>query len=682
MSDPLRVGIIGCGATTQAMQLSVLASLSESFTITHVFDQDAALANRLAARTGAASTSLDELLTSVDVVGVHSSPNLRARHVVAACSAGVRGVLVDLPIGLTAAETRAAQDAVAGTKTAVVLNAFHLHDPAWQQALRSADGRDLVLARLFAALGPEAAALAAQTQPGPPPGFDADAIYSGLAAQVVTGGLAASTAVSEVLRLMNAITVQELPLVRTLFGGIVGIEQVTAFAGGLEVQLRAPSGALAHLTALRHELNRPVWRCELVGAHSSIRVDFPPPFLPVRSARAVLHDTDGELRFDDIKDNGYRGAWRAVQAAVLGTEHVSYGLDEAALDHELMQQVVDRLVDAPAGPVNDKRKAVVYGAGVFGALHASVASARGTVVRVLSRSLPSVQARAALVGADAAEFDAPHALDHVDVAIVSGVPRTHAAHALRALEAKLPVLVEKPLTGSVGEARALVAAVERTGTRFVYGENWAFRADVLAAVDAARRLDLTEIEVTALWMRPPWGDYLSPEHGGGVLYDAGAHAVELARLLLGRPQAQAVSAELRAGDTGVDIEATVDVSFEGGRQARIHVAWGEGPMRLQAIGKDFSLELSPAQALTAAGVAVELPRASGVAGFLFNDGIVAEHEALTGDGPVRADVHDGLAVTEITAAAYLSAASGRTEPLPFAGDETLTPHQLWTQRRH
>ncbi len=681
----LRVGLIGCGAIAEAVHVPSLASLPESFAITHCYDADSSLAERLAVRTGAESVKVDELLACVDVVGISSAPYVRARHLVAACRAGVRGVLVDVPVGLTAAEATFAISAAAGSATIVAANAVHSSDPAWQRAVRIVEPKvaDVVLARFMAALGPDDPVLGAQTQLGDGPAFDPDAIYTTVASQAAVAGIGAPDETAELLRHLTSITIHDLPLVRSLFGVVEAVEHVAVFKGGVEVQLRTASGALAHLTAFRHALGRAVWRADLVAPDFHVSVEFPTPMLTSVPARVQGHDANGEVRYCNLEDNGYRAAWRAVHAAVANGAPVAYSLPEAAADHEIIERIA-RLAagrrrahgEEAASPAN---AVAVYGAGIFGGVHAGTAAARGTVVRVLSRSLRSAEARAALVGAEAAVFNAPHALDGIGAVVVAGVPTTHAAHALSALAKRVPVLVEKPMTATVAEARSLAAEVARTGVRFVYGENWAFRPAVLKAVELARDLELAEIEVKASWMTPPWGDYLDPSHGGGVLFDAGAHAIELARMLLGRPAAESVSAQLQAGPTGADIDSSLSIEFADGRRARIHVAWGTSPHRVTATGRAFAFELSPNLTLTVEGSEVALPSTPGLAAFLINDGIVGEHEALTGDGPVVAGAEDGLAVMEITAAAYLSARTGEPEPLPFADDERLTPHELWTR---
>ncbi len=124
--------------------------------------------------------------------------------------------------------------------------------------------------------------------------------------------------------------------------------------------------------------------------------------------------------------------------------------------------------------------------------------------------------------------------------------------------------------------------------RFVYGENWAFRPAIGVAAEHAGRVRLKEIEVVARWMQPPWGGYLEPAYGGGVLFDAGAHALELARLLLGRPQATSVSATLTAGPSGTDVAADVEIMFEQDRRASVRVAWGAGPFTVRATAPSFS----------------------------------------------------------------------------------------------
>ncbi len=688
MNEQVRVGIIGCGTVTEAVHVPALATLPESFRLTHCFDPAPARAEAIAARTGAKATHLEELFESVDVVGVFSPPHLRTRHLVAACRAKPRAVFVDLPVGLTAAETMFASEVARETSTMVAVNALHLGDPAWQRAvvLRQRHDGNLAVARFMAALGPDETFIEAQTQPSAESSLDADAAYSGFAARAVVAGLHAPSNVATVLQYLSSVTIHDLPLVRALFGGVGVIDHVALFGGGLELFLSTTAGVPAHLTVYRHTLRRTVWRGDLVSADTHIQVDFAHPMLTMVASDLVVRDAYGSASQSNLKESGLRASWRALHSAIVKGDSVLYGLSHAAEDHQLIDEVARRIVSSILPSVAQegeasRRTVSIFGAGVFAPIHLSAAVARGHVPRVVARSQESAQVRAALVGCATATYDAPEALSGVDAVIVATAPVAHATHALAAIRRGLPVLVEKPMTATVGQARELANEVARRGARFVYGENWAFRPAIRKAVEVARRQQLNSIQVNAAWAAPSWGDYLDVSHGGGVLFDSGAHVIELARLLLGRPRAERVSAELLAGPSGVDMEAHVEIEFAEERRARLHIMWGKALPSVYANGPDFDLQLSPDVTLEASGGSVSLPRATGVSAFLVDDGILAEHEALTGDGPLLASVEDGLAVMEIIAAAYLSAGMGRTTPLPFTGDENLTPHQLWVQAR-
>src|SRR5829696_5750386 len=109
MSQPpaLRVGFLGAGPATQAIHLPTLARLQGLLEVVHVTDVGADVARSVAARVGARhSTSMEELLgdKDVEVVAICSPHRFHAEQVIAACRAGVRGVLCEKPFATTAEE--------------------------------------------------------------------------------------------------------------------------------------------------------------------------------------------------------------------------------------------------------------------------------------------------------------------------------------------------------------------------------------------------------------------------------------------------------------------------------------------------------------------------------------------------------------------------------------------------
>ncbi len=135
-------------------------------------------------------------------------------------------------------------------------------------------------------------------------------------------------------------------------------------------------------------------------------------------------------------------------------------------------------------------------------------------------------------GEAAALLDAPD----VDAVIIATPPASHAALATAALDAGKPVLLEKPLTGTLAEARALAARAARPGAPPLMlaqtlrwnpvlrraRERWAELGPV-HLVRLAQRLAPT----TLAWQREP------AETVGGSVLLTGVHIIDLARWLTG-----------------------------------------------------------------------------------------------------------------------------------------------------
>ncbi len=138
MSGPLRVGILGCGMAIQAIHLHALNSLAAQFRITAMCDAFDDVAQELAARTGArAVADADELIAApdVDVVLVATPDNLHHEHVIAACEAKKRAVLVEKPLAL---DTRLAAEMVKASETngvPVIVAYPHVYNPMVTKAL-------------------------------------------------------------------------------------------------------------------------------------------------------------------------------------------------------------------------------------------------------------------------------------------------------------------------------------------------------------------------------------------------------------------------------------------------------------------------------------------------------------------------------------------------------------------
>ena len=328
------------------------------------------------------------------------------------------------------------------------------------------------------------------------------------------------------------------------------------------------------------------------------------------------------------------------------------------------------------------------GAGFVTAIHGLAAEAQPDlrVVHVASRSTRSARRRAAQTGGVACGYaDLPGG---ADVVVVATPPALHRREAERAVAGAAVALVETPLAATLDDADRLVA-VAAQGGRVGYAENLVHSPTVVEAVAACRRLgSLTHLELRFAQGRPDWGDHLEPSWGGGALFDLGVHAIALALLAAAPARVTAAEAQLLAGaGLELDDDATLTLAFDSGLRAEVRATWrAPAPTwETQAASPQGAvrLELVPHPSVEVNGVPVALtPPPPGLASpQLHHLGYVAQLEALSADidagRPPTPGPQLGRHVLDIVCAAYVSARTGREEPVPFTGPRDRTPLQLW-----
>lgn len=134
----------------------------------------------------------------------------------------------------------------------------------------------------------------------------------------------------------------------------------------------------------------------------------------------------------------------------------------------------------------------VVGCGYWGSKHVRVLSTLPEVARVIVVD-PNPKIRDAIVAAfpgveGASELG--NVLSQVQAVIVATPPKNHAEVALLALRAGKHVLIEKPLTTTLAEARTLVAAALEQGTVLMAGHTFEFNP---AVRELRRRMDEGEL---------------------------------------------------------------------------------------------------------------------------------------------------------------------------------------------
>src|SRR4051812_32274610 len=119
-----------------------------------------------------------------------------------------------------------------------------------------------------------------------------------------------------------------------------------------------------------------------------------------------------------------------------------------------------------------RKRVLVVGLGNMGKSHASAYAriAGFDVAGLCSRGIEALALPAELRGAARfTAFDEALAATRPDIVSINTLPDTHAAYAIRAMEAGAHVFVEKPIAETVEDAQRVVDAAMRTGRKLVIG---------------------------------------------------------------------------------------------------------------------------------------------------------------------------------------------------------------------
>ena len=203
----------------------------------------------------------------------------------------------------------------------------------------------------------------------------------------------------------------------------------------------------------------------------------------------------------------------------------------------------------------------LLGSGFMGSTHAAAYRELGDRVRVravYSSTAESARRVAGPLGAraatDLAETLADPAVDVVDVCLPTAL---HREAVERAFAAGKHVLLEKPISLTLADADAIVAAAKRSDRILMVGLVLRFWPEY---VELARRISAGELgrplalSAHRLSQPPDWSDWIAdPERSGGVPIDLMVHDFDQANWLLGRPRSV-----LARGDRKTHVHALVE----------------------------------------------------------------------------------------------------------------------------
>lgn len=234
-------------------------------------------------------------------------------------------------------------------------------------------------------------------------------------------------------------------------------------------------------------------------------------------------------------------------------------------------------------------KVAIIGSGNIGHVHArAVQNTPGLALDAIVDNQPD------RLAAFTAEFKTPHQFSGLEEllksgrpeAVVIGVPNyLHAPFAIAALEAGIPVLVEKPMAMNAAEAQQMAEASQKSGAPLMVGQCWRFDTEVgwLRQQVQAGRLGKI-IRTKGYGIHVHWGPdgWFSQKKlaGGGGLADMGVHAIDTARFLMGDPQPVSVYARMGTYYKDIDVDDTgvILITWDNGVTSYIESGWWQPHM--------------------------------------------------------------------------------------------------------
>ncbi|MGH3325034.1 MAG: Gfo/Idh/MocA family oxidoreductase [Streptomyces sp.] len=283
--------------------------------------------------------------------------------------------------------------------------------------------------------------------------------------------------------------------------------------------------------------------------------------------------------------------------------------------------------------------------------------------------------------------------DSLDLVVIASPNRTHVALARQALEAGLPVVVDKPLAATAAEAEALAALADERGLLLsaFHNRRWDndFRTVRSLVTDGVLGAEIRRFESRFERWRPEpkggWRESGDPAEVGGLLYDLGSHLVDQALTLFGPATSVYAESDVRRPGAEADDDTFIALTHAGGVRSHLWmsaVAAQLGP-RFRVLGSEAAYVkngLDPREAALREGArpvpggrwGVEPESGWGTLGDLdarrpvptldgdypaYYAGIVA---ALREGGPPPVTAQEAVATLRVLEAARTSAAESRT----------------------
>ncbi len=190
-----------------------------------------------------------------------------------------------------------------------------------------------------------------------------------------------------------------------------------------------------------------------------------------------------------------------------------------------------------------------------------------------------------------------------DCCIVCSPNNLHKEQAIKALDKKFHVLVEKPLARSYAEGSAIVEAARKNNRTVMVGMNNRFRPDIMMQESFISAKELGEIFYikTGFLKKRSTGEgwsMIKKEAGGGVFMDLGIVVLDTALWLLKFPKIKSVSA-VNYYNMAKDVEDSTFamLRFDNGATVNLEASWSlhreDDLFYVNVYGKEGSAQINP-----------------------------------------------------------------------------------------
>lgn len=212
-----------------------------------------------------------------------------------------------------------------------------------------------------------------------------------------------------------------------------------------------------------------------------------------------------------------------------------------------------------------------------------IAATDGLVLDTVVTSNPERQAQARAEFPDVRVAGTPDELferaGELDLIVIASPNKTHVPLATAALKAGLPVVVDKPVSGTAAEARELAALADGHGVLLSVFQNRRWDNDFLTLrkllADGALG-DVWRFESRFERWRPQpkggWRESGDPAEIGGLLYDLGSHVVDQAVTLFGPVTEVYAEAVIRRDGAETDDDTFLALTHANGVRSHLYVS--------------------------------------------------------------------------------------------------------------